>query len=265
MTTQPGDPAYQVERLRGALVTPGPHRQLYATSVTFQHAIDMLASSLPLMVDAIATYARAADEDMALRIELAKRWPWPTAGQVSREALRLRAGVPAAPLVDTMWHDYETGPDDLCNRTACRKPHDHPVHHPLEMDVTPLPLVVDGGDLDDDSWDPGYIVQAPAPDPQPRILRGCGDRWCPGHEDDRDCPPLSGLSPHAYRHDAGRAGCQVEGCTTGPFSRVHAGRAPEEQHLYVASRVDGQCLACEYPESDAIHVDPTTETTPDAR
>lgn len=269
MTTQPGDPAYQVERLRGALVTPGPHRQLYATSAAFRHAIDMLAGSLPLMIDAMATLARAADEDMARRIELAKRWPWPTAATVSREDLRRRAGVPAAPLVDTMWHDYETGPDDLCNLTACRKPHDHSVHHPVEMDVTPLPLVVDGGDLDDPERDGSadYVTGGPV-DPPPRILRDCGAGDCPGHEDDQDCPPAPApVGPHAYRQSQPpRRGCAVEGCTTGPFSRMHAGRAPEEeeQHLY-AGPTPTEPACCEYPESDAIHIDPTTETPPDAR
>ena len=66
MTTQPGDPSFQVDRLRGGLLCTPEHRQLYLQSARFSQAIDTLAGWLPMWVDAIATSARISDETAKL-------------------------------------------------------------------------------------------------------------------------------------------------------------------------------------------------------
>lgn len=101
MTTQPEDPSYRVERLRGALVGI-EHRAQYATSTTFHHAIDTLSSWLPGWVQALAAQAAVVDAEEARRLEEMKRAPFGTMILSPEAAAQLVAG--------------HTIPDDMIDR-----------------------------------------------------------------------------------------------------------------------------------------------------
>jgi hypothetical protein len=76
MTSQPGDPSFPVDRLRGALLCTPEHRQLYLENARFHHDIDMLARWLPMWIGVMATETRrAAEVDKLVAARLAEAAP----------------------------------------------------------------------------------------------------------------------------------------------------------------------------------------------
>jgi len=76
VTTQPGDPTFPVDRIRGALLCTPEHRQLYLENARFHHDIDFLAAWLPMWIDVMATETRrAAEVDKLVAARLAEARP----------------------------------------------------------------------------------------------------------------------------------------------------------------------------------------------
>lgn len=226
MTSQPGDPTFQVDRIRGALLCTPEHRAMYMESARFKHDIDTLAVWLPMWVDAMATSARHNDQIQREVAAFMATAPQATFEYVPGVGKMIKPAGESRSLAELM-DNLDTS---MAEAKEARDRHQQPADVMHKVELGPL-----------------HNYQPPADDPDgPCTFQGCGLPGLPGVTVAHTAPlahrsPLprqEWVEPHDYVPQTSLTGAPC--CHAPPDDAIHT--LPKDTGLvhYVPAVPDDQ-------------------------